>query len=132
MESNYNSRAVSPKGAVGLMQLMPGTAREYGVKNRYDPVENIDAGTRFLRDLFLAYDQQDDLVLAAYNAGPEAVKKHKGVPPYPETIQYIKRVKSFWNSKQTSNKSTKIFSFRDKSGRLVITNDRNYYLRKRR
>ncbi len=131
-ESNYNSQAVSPKGAVGLMQLMPDTAKDYGVKDRYDPVENIEGGVKFLKDLFQTYDQKDDLVLAAYNAGPEAVKKHEGIPPYPETIQYIQRVKSYWNPNQSSNKNKKIFSFRDKSGRLIITNDRNYYLRNKR
>ena len=131
-ESNYDSRAVSPKGAVGLMQLMPKVAKEYGVKNSYDPVENIEAGTKLLRDLFHAYDQKENLVLAAYNAGTEAVKKYKGIPPYPETVQYIQRVKSFWYPKQTSNRNSKIFSFRDKSGRLVITNDRNYYLRNKK
>ncbi len=131
-ESNYNSQAVSPKGAVGLMQLMPDTAKEYGVRNRYDPIENIEGGTKFLKDLFQTYDQKDDLVLAAYNAGPEAVKKHKGVPPYPETVQYIQRVKSYWNPEQSPNKNEKIFSFRDKSGRLTITNDRNYYLRNKK
>jgi soluble lytic murein transglycosylase-like protein len=128
-ESNYDSQAVSPKGAVGLMQLMPETAKEYGVIDRYDPVENIEGGVKFLKDLLQTYDQKDDLVLAAYNAGPEAVKKHKGVPPFPETVQYIQRVKSYWNLEQSSNKNTKIFSYRDNSGRLVITNDRNYYLR---
>ncbi len=132
-ESNYDSQAVSPKGAVGLMQLMPDTAKEYGVRNRYDPFENIEGGTKFLKDLFQTYDQKDDLVLAAYNAGPEAVKKHKGVPPYPETVQYIQRVKSYWNPEQSPpNKNKKIFSFRDKSGRLIITNDRNYYLRNKK
>jgi len=131
-ESNYDSQAVSPKGAVGLMQLMPDTAKEYGVKDRYDPVENIEGGTKFLKDLFQTYDQKDDLVLAAYNAGPEAVKKHKGIPPYPETVQYIQRVKSYWNPEQSSNKNKKIFSFRNKSGRLIITNDRNYYLRNKK
>ena len=133
-ESNYNSQAVSPKGAVGLMQLMPETAKEYGVINRFDPYENIEGGVKLLKDLFQAYDQENDLVLAAYNAGPEAVKKYKGVPPYPETVQYIKRVKSYWNPDQSfsSKINKKIFSFRDSSGRLIITNDRNYYLRNKK
>ena len=131
-ESNYDCQAVSPKGAVGLMQLMPETAKEYGVIDRYDPVENIEGGVKLLKDLFQTYDQKDDLVLAAYNAGPEAVKKHKGVPPYPETVQYIQRVKSYWNPEESPNKNEKIFSFRDKSGRLIITNDRNYYLRNKK
>jgi len=131
-ESNYDSQAVSPKGAVGLMQLMPDTAKNYGVNNRYDPVENIEGGVKLLKDLFLTYDQKDDLVLAAYNAGPDAVKKHEGIPPYPETIRYIQKVKSYWNPDQSSKKNKKIFSFRNKSGRLIITNDRNYYLRNKK
>ncbi len=131
-ESNYDSQAVSTKGAVGLMQLMPDTAREYGVKDRYDPIENIEGGVKFLKDLFRNYNQKDELVLAAYNAGPEAVKKHKGIPPFPETVQYIQKVKSFWNPEQSQNKNKKIFSFRDKNGRLVITNNQNYYLRNKK
>ena len=131
-ESNYDSQAVSPKGAVGLMQLMPDTAKDYGVKDRYDPVENIEGGVKLLKDLFQTYDQKNDLVLAAYNAGPEAVKKHEGIPPYPETIQYIQRVKSYWNPDQSTERNKKIYSFRNKSGRLIITNDRNYYLRNKK
>ncbi len=131
-ESNYDSQAVSKKGAVGLMQLMPDTAKDYGVIDRYDPYENIEGGVKLLKDLIQTYDQKDDLVLAAYNAGPEAVKKYKGVPPYPETVQYIQKVKSYWNPKKSSKKNTKIFSFRDNSGRLIITNDRNYYLRNKK
>lgn len=131
-ESNYDSQAVSPKGAVGLMQLMPDTAKNYGVIDRYDPYENIEGGVKLLKDLIQTYDQKDDLVLAAYNAGPEAVKKYKGVPPYPETVQYIQKVKSYWNPKKSAKKNTKIFSFRDNSGRLIITNNRNYYLRNKK
>lgn len=131
-ESNYDSRAVSPKGAVGLMQLMPDTAKEYGVKDRYDPVENIEGGVKYLKELLQTYDQKNDLVLAAYNAGPEAVKKHNGIPPYPETVQYIQRVKSYWNPEQSLKINKKIYSFRNKSGRLIITNDRNYYLRNKK
>lgn len=127
-ESNYNSQAVSPKGAVGLMQLMPGTAEELGIENLYDPTQNIEGGVRYLKSLLKTYDQKDDLVLAAYNAGRDAVKKHKGVPPYPETIAYIKRVKSYWHPKKPKSGRTKIFCFRDKSGKLVLTNNRNYYL----
>lgn len=131
-ESNYDSRAVSPKGAVGLMQLMPDTAKEYGVKDRYDPLENIEGGVKYLKELLQIYDQKDDLVLAAYNAGPEAVKKYNGIPPYPETVQYIQRVKSYWNPEQSQKINKKIYSFRNKSGRLIITNDRNYYLRNKK
>jgi len=90
-ESNYNPYAVSPKGAQGLMQLMPATARDLGVGNSFDPRENIEAGVRYLKQLQDLY-QDDRLALAAYNAGPGAVQKYKTVPPYPETQAYVKRV----------------------------------------
>jgi soluble lytic murein transglycosylase-like protein len=127
-ESNYDSQAVSPKGAVGLMQLMPETAKQLGVSDPYDPLENIEGGVKHLKDLMDTYNQKEELVLAAYNAGTEAVKKHKGIPPFPETIQYIKRVKSYWTPDKSTGTKTKIYSFVDKSGRRVISNDRNYYL----
>ena len=93
-ESAYHADAVSPKGAVGLMQLMPGTAAELKA-NPYDPAENAEAGARYLRELLLKYERDPQQVLkaiAAYNAGPAAVDKYKGVPPYAETIEYVKRV----------------------------------------
>jgi len=90
-ESNYNPYAVSPKGAQGLMQLMPATARDLGVGNSFDPRENIEAGVRYLKQLQDLY-QDDRLALAAYNASPGAVQKYKTVPPYPETQAYVKRV----------------------------------------
>ena len=89
-ESNYESTAVSPKGAIGLMQLMPTTAKAYGVNDFCDPEENIEGGTKYLKDLIKLYQGKTSLVLAAYNAGQEAVKKYKGIPPYPETRNYIK------------------------------------------
>jgi soluble lytic murein transglycosylase-like protein len=90
-ESAFDPAAVSPKGAIGLMQLMPETARELGADPR-DPAQNVDAGTRYLRDLLLRYDYRLWHALAAYNAGPGAVDSHGGVPPYRETIQYIRKV----------------------------------------
>jgi soluble lytic murein transglycosylase-like protein len=90
-ESGFAPGAVSPKGAIGLMQLMPGTARELGADPR-DPAQNVDAGARYLRDLLLRYDYRLWHALAAYNAGPGAVDAHHGVPPYRETIDYINRV----------------------------------------
>lgn len=93
-ESAYNEKALSPKGAIGLMQLMPGTARALQA-DPHNVAENIDAGTRLLRDLLLKYQHDDRPVskaLAAYNAGPGAVAKHKGVPPYRETVNYVDKV----------------------------------------
>ena len=90
-ESAGRPDAVSHKGAIGLMQLMPDTAKELGV-NPYDPVQNVDGGTRYLRDLLLKFDGRLWHALAAYNAGPGAVEKYKAVPPYRETIQYINRI----------------------------------------
>jgi len=91
VESNYNHYAVSPKGAEGLMQLMPGTARMLGVSNSFDPAQNIEAGVKYLRYLQSVY-QDDRLALAAYNAGPKAVDRYKGAPPYAETQDYVNQV----------------------------------------
>jgi soluble lytic murein transglycosylase-like protein len=89
MESGYNPSAVSPKGARGVMQLMPATARQYGVRDIFDPHENIGAGVRYLSDLLQRYGNDTARALAAYNAGPEAVARHAGVPPYRETRNYV-------------------------------------------
>jgi len=91
VESNYNPHAVSPVGAQGLMQLMPGTARQLGVRNAFDAEENIRAGVRHLRDLQDQY-KDDRLALAAYNAGAGAVKKYGWIPPYRETQDYVYKV----------------------------------------
>jgi soluble lytic murein transglycosylase-like protein len=90
-ESGSNPRAVSPKGAIGLMQLMPSTARELGV-DPHDPAQNVDAGVRYLRDLLVKYNFGLWHALAAYNAGEGAVQKYAGVPPYRETVDYIRRI----------------------------------------
>jgi soluble lytic murein transglycosylase-like protein len=89
VESNYNARAVSPKGAQGLMQLMPATARRFGVANVFDPIDNIEGGTRYLKYLLDLYNGDYRLALAAYNAGEGAVEKYGSVPPYPETQNYL-------------------------------------------
>ena len=125
-ESNYNSLAVSEKGAIGLMQLMPATANAYGVNNFYDPEENIEGGTKYLKDLIKLYNGKTNLVLAAYNAGQEAVKKYKGIPPYPETRNYISRVQASFR-KANIRTRTIIYKYYDGSGNLVLTNDARLY-----
>ncbi len=92
MESGFNPRAVSRKGAMGLMQLMPEVAREYGVETPFDPWQNLDAGVRHLRGLLKKYDGDLERTLAAYNAGEGAVRRYNGIPPYAETQNYVRRV----------------------------------------
>ena len=89
-ESNYQARARSPKGAQGLMQLMPATARQYGVSNSYDPQANVTAGVRHLKDLMSRFELP--LALAAYNAGEGTIRRYGGVPPFPETQSYVSRI----------------------------------------
>ena len=125
-ESNYNRGAVSPKGAQGLMQLMPTTAKIYGVQEVFDPEQNIEGGAKYLNDLVKLYKRNTSLVLAAYNAGQEAVKKYGGIPPYPETRNYIKDVMSTY-TRSTIRTKTIIYQYYDESGRLVLTNSEYLY-----
>ncbi|HUT04049.1 MAG TPA: lytic transglycosylase domain-containing protein [bacterium] len=96
VESNFNPYAISPKGARGLMQLIPATARLYGLRNYYDPAGNVDAGVRHLRMLLEKYNHELDLALAAYNAGCGAVDRYGAIPPYGETVRFVKRVKAIY------------------------------------
>jgi hypothetical protein len=100
MESGYNPTAVSPKGARGVMQLMPGTARLYGVDDVFDPFENIRGGVRYLKDLLERFRQDVSLALAAYNAGPEAVERYGGIPPYDETRNYVGSILAAYNGSE--------------------------------
>jgi hypothetical protein len=99
-ESGFNSRAVSPKGARGLMQLMPGTANQLGVNDAFDPQANVDGGSRYLRELLERYNFDLVKALAAYNAGPERVEQYRGVPPFRETRAYVARIVHEYNTKK--------------------------------
>ena len=96
IESNYNHRAISKKGAMGLMQLMPGTANRYGVKQAFDPKQNVEGGVRYLRDLLDLF-RDTKLALAAYNAGEGAVQRYNGIPNYTETQNYVRKVLALYN-----------------------------------
>jgi soluble lytic murein transglycosylase-like protein len=104
-ESGFNVRAVSPKGAQGLMQLMPQTASELGVHNAFDPQANVEGGARYLRELLERYDFDLIKALAAYNAGPQRVEQYGGVPPYYETKAYVARIVRDFNKKKLAAKT---------------------------
>lgn len=124
-ESGFNPFAVSRKGAVGIMQLMPETAQKYGVLNRYNAFQNLEAGVEHLKYLFKKYKKNLPLTLAAYNAGEEAVKKHRGIPPFKETRIYIKRVMKYMGLGYSNYFKTrvrqKIYKIVSNDGKITIT-----------
>jgi soluble lytic murein transglycosylase-like protein len=122
-ESNYDAWAISAKGAMGLMQLMPITAKQYHVMNVFDPRQNIEGGVKYLVDLIKLYEGDTRHVLAAYNAGQEAIKKYGGIPPYQETKNYIKKVMAAYPKSKISTR-TKIYAFYDENGRYVLTDNK--------
>jgi soluble lytic murein transglycosylase-like protein len=109
-ESGFNPRARSVKGAMGLMQLMPQTAAEYGVLDAFNPIENIRAGVAYLKSLLVRYNQDESLALAAYNAGPGAVEKFgRSVPPYRETRSYVAKIRAVTSVSASQRAATRVF-----------------------
>jgi len=121
-ESANNPRAVSPKGAQGLMQLMPATASKLGVKDTFDPADNVDGGVRYLRELLLQYHGDVAKTLAAYNAGPQRVQQYKGVPPYRETHAYVARIIKDFNRKKLAERKEEL---RQQSAQPTLARARN-------
>lgn len=124
-ESSFNPYAVSKKGAIGLMQLMPDTARQYGVKNRFDVNQNLKGGISHLKYLYRKYNKNLPLTLAAYNAGEKALENHNGIPPYRETHNYIKQTMKYmglhYSGYLKPRPRKKLFKYTSKEGRIVIT-----------
>lgn len=129
VESNYNPKAVSPKGARGLMQLMPDTAKRFGVSDSFDPEDNITGGVKYLRFLLEEFGAENlDLVLAGYNAGEQAVKKYDhAIPPYAETKRYVKKVLALYNGSGSATPykrtgTAKIYRYVNPDGSVTFTN----------
>ncbi len=122
VESNFRPEAVSPKGCLGLMQLHPDTARRFGVRDVFDPVQNIEGGVRYL-EFLLDYFQGDlELALAGYNAGENAVVRYGGVPPYPETIDYVNKVRQIYGFASPQAPEDRILRVVQPGGRILLTN----------
>lgn len=123
-ESGFNPRAVSRKGAQGLMQLMPTTASMLGVQNSFDPRQNIDGGVRHLRGLLDRFPNRLPLAIAAYNAGEKAVTQYGGIPPYPETQEYVTRVLQFYGAPVEGGTAapTRVYQTVDSDGTITYTN----------
>jgi len=124
-ESDFDPDAVSRAGAKGLMQLMPGTARRYGVKDVHDPSENINGGTGYLKYLIKKYNGDVRMALAAYNAGESAVEEYSGIPPYRETRKYVSKVMTFYEKlsgrRTGSGGHNIVYRYLDENGTLVLT-----------
>ena len=128
-ESNWNSKAISSKGAVGLMQLVPGTAQQMGVNNAFDPKQNLEGGVHYLQTLLQRYNGDLDKALAAYNAGPGAVDRAGGVPRYRETREYVQKVTDSYfrpgsdRLPHAYDSPRPIYRMVDQGGRVVFTNE---------
>ncbi|MEW6368240.1 MAG: transglycosylase SLT domain-containing protein [Acidobacteriota bacterium] len=122
VESAYNPRAVSNKGARGLMQLIPATAQRFGVSNIFDPTENITGGVKYLRFLLDIFNENTKLSLAAYNAGEEAVQRHNGIPPYRETRRYVELIAKIYGRDLQSAVNRQIYRVTDADGHSTYTN----------
>ncbi len=122
VESAFNPSAVSRKGARGLMQLMPKTASSLGVRDAFNPAQNIDGGVRHLRALLDRYGGNLSLALAAYNAGAQAVDWYRGIPPYPETQEYVRRILYLYGAGSGAGTPQIIYRYEDSQGSIVYTN----------